>query len=303
MGDLAASVRTAGKVPGVGSQRKTIRRRKEFEGLRIFLPRVLSRHYATKQWRQFDYDRDLLSRLDWHQFSFSQRTTFTPDEKESVERTIARVSVENLGNVDDTDLSKLVTVDESVETELDVPALVRLLLDVIPNPWQGERIINETLTELRKRDISEERIFTNRLFLVKAMRDNLRDQVHHAKDDVLTINQLLQARWQEIQAFGDWQTDYESDEWAGYQPKNVWRGTTFEELRQGYFALKLHPLVIELQQAEPRVVPDGLAVAVNDAVVVAETTNNKNAVSQTPVPQVANDGVPAELLDGLRLYV
>lgn len=182
MGDLAASVRTAGKVPGIGSQRKTIRRRKEFEGLRIFLPRVLSRHYATNQWRQFDYDRDLLSRLDWKQFSFAHRATFTPDEREAVERTIARVRVEDLGSVDDTDLSKLITVDEAVESELDVPALVRLLLDVIPNPWQGQRIIEETLTELRQRGISEERIFTNRLFLVKAMQDNLRKQVHHATE-------------------------------------------------------------------------------------------------------------------------
>ena len=124
-------------------------------------------------------------------------------------------------------------------------------------------------------------------------------QQNFGKDDVLTINQLLQARWQEIQAFGDWQTDYESDEWAGYQPTNVWRGTTFDELRQGYFALKLHPLVIELQGAEPRVVPDGLAVALNDAVVVDETTNSKTALSQTPLPQIANDEVPAELLDEL----
>jgi type III restriction enzyme len=55
---------------------------------------------------------------------------------------------------------------------------VRLLLDVIPNPWQGARILNETLAELRKRGIAEERIFTNRLFLVKAMRDNLKEHVH-----------------------------------------------------------------------------------------------------------------------------
>lgn len=59
---------------------------------------------------------------------------------------------------------------------------MRLLLDVIPHPWQGARILNETITELRKRGIAEKRIFTNRLFLVKAMRDDLRKQVHEASE-------------------------------------------------------------------------------------------------------------------------
>jgi type III restriction enzyme len=65
---------------------------------------------------------------------------------------------------------------------LDVSALVRLLLDAIPNPWQGARILSETLAELRKRNIPEDRIFTNRLFLIKAMRENLKDQVTRASE-------------------------------------------------------------------------------------------------------------------------
>jgi type III restriction enzyme len=182
MGDLAASVRAVGKGAAAASRRETLRRRKEFQGLKLFLPRVLSRHYATGDWRQFDYDRDLLSRLDWATFSYTNRTTFTPDEKEALERTLVRVSVEDLGDMDDEDLSRPETTQEDVEPELDFPALVRLLLDVIPNPWQGARILAETLSALRKRGIPEERIFTNRLFLVKAMRDNLRDQVSGAAE-------------------------------------------------------------------------------------------------------------------------
>ena len=180
MGDLAASVKAAGKGAKAGSKRATLRRRKEFEGLRIFLPRVLSRHYATGAWRQFDYERDLLGRLDWDAFGYTKRATFTPDEKEAVERTLVRVSVEDLGNVDDVALPELKTSEEDMEQELDFPALVRLLLDVIPNPWQGARILEETLADLRQRGIAEERIFTNRLFLVKAMRDDLKKQVHDA---------------------------------------------------------------------------------------------------------------------------
>ena len=181
MGDLAANVRATGTGAAAASRREKIHRRKEFAGIKVFLPRVLSRHYATGEWRQFDYDRDLLSRLDWGKFSYTNRATYTPDESETIQRTLTRVSVEDLGNMDD-ELPKTQTSEEQVEPELDFPALVRLLLDVIPNPWQGARILQETFTELRKRKIKEERIIANRLFLVKAMRDNLKEQVHKATE-------------------------------------------------------------------------------------------------------------------------
>jgi type III restriction enzyme len=75
MGDLAANVRATGTGAAAASRRETLRRRKEFAGMKVFLPRVLSRHYATGEWRQFDYDRDLLSRLDWAKFSYTNRAT------------------------------------------------------------------------------------------------------------------------------------------------------------------------------------------------------------------------------------
>jgi len=181
MGDLAANVRATGTGAAAASQRETIRRRNEFAGIKVFLPRVLSRHWATGEWRQFDYDRDLLSRLDWAKFSYTNRATYTPDEKETIERTLTRVDVEDLGNMDD-ELPKTKTSEEQVESELDFPALVRLLLDVIPNPWQGARILEETIAALRKRNIREERIIANRLFLVKAMRDDLKKQVYDATE-------------------------------------------------------------------------------------------------------------------------
>jgi type III restriction enzyme len=181
MGDLAANVRATGTGAAAASRRERLHRRKEFADLKVFLPRVLSRHYATGEWRQFDYDRDLLSRLDWAKFSYTNRASFSPGEEETIQRTLTRVEIEDLGNMDD-ELTKTKTSEEQVELELDLPALVRLLLDVIPNPWQGARILEETVATLRKRKIKEKRIVANRLFLIKAMRDNLKKQVHDATE-------------------------------------------------------------------------------------------------------------------------
>ena len=82
--------------------------------------------------------------------SYTDRATFTPDEKEALERTLVRVSVEDLAEKSSGALPQAETTEEDAAPELDLPALVRLLLDVVPNPWQGARIVNETLAELRR---------------------------------------------------------------------------------------------------------------------------------------------------------
>ena len=56
------------------------------------------------------------------------------------------------------------------EEGLDAPYLVRQLLDVVPNPWQGMRLLEETLGPLRASGVSEEQIYINRLDLVHAMK-------------------------------------------------------------------------------------------------------------------------------------
>ena len=137
-------------------------------------------HYATKEWRQFDYERDLLSRLDWDSFSFRKVGEFEPDDQSSVKRTETKIDVEDLNGPPGGALPGLESFEDDVEPEIDFAALVRVLLDVIPNPWQGARMLEDALAVLRKRQFSEKRLFTNRLALIKAMKDDLKEQVSAA---------------------------------------------------------------------------------------------------------------------------
>ena len=93
-----------------------------------------------------------------------------------MERTLVRVSTEDHGPTD----AETLPMELAEGTTLNFAALVRLLLEVIPNPWQAARILRETLDALRERNVSEDRLFINRLYLVKAMRDDLRAQVNAA---------------------------------------------------------------------------------------------------------------------------
>jgi type III restriction enzyme len=88
MGDLADGVRVAGSSQA-GSRRTRIQRRDAFKGLRIFMPRVLSKHYRIGDWRRFDYERDLLPRLDWQSFSFRGADRFVADDRERIDVDVA----------------------------------------------------------------------------------------------------------------------------------------------------------------------------------------------------------------------
>lgn len=180
MGDLASAVRAGGSGAASERQRETIRRREKFRGLRVFLPRVLAKHYKTGAWRPFDYERDLLRRIEWDGIGYTKRKKFKPDDQERVERSMTRFSVEVLDS-DAEDALQTIVSKEEVEGEIDFSALVRMLLDVVPNPWQGARILNETLATFRRRkDYNPKALYTNRLYLVKDMKDDLKRQVEEA---------------------------------------------------------------------------------------------------------------------------
>ena len=54
-------------VEGTGVERvqRTIERKADYRDVDIFLPRVL--HKQGRSWRELNYERDILSAIDWHQ--------------------------------------------------------------------------------------------------------------------------------------------------------------------------------------------------------------------------------------------
>lgn len=183
MSDLASSVTSVD--PGTGKtrnmRRETIQRRNEFAGLPpIFLPRVLHRDINSPEgYRPLDYERDVLGALDWEALQFLGADKATMDT-DKLERTVARVTIDR--NAKEDGQTSFALEQEAVysvpEEGLDIPYLVRQLLDVVPNPWQGMRLLEETLTALRNKDVTEAQIYANRLDLIQAMKVDLREQVN-----------------------------------------------------------------------------------------------------------------------------
>ena len=189
MADLASSVKSID--PGSGEarnmRRETIRRREKFAGLPpIFLPRVLHRDMtAAEGYRPLDYDRDVLGALDWESLQFLGLDKASMDA-DKLERTVARVTLDRKAAETGQTVFELEqeAVEALPEEGLDAPYLVRQLLDVVPNPWQGMRLLEETLAALRGQGVSDEQIYVNRLDLVQAMKSDLRRQVNAMAEDL-----------------------------------------------------------------------------------------------------------------------
>jgi len=176
MGDLGADVRDRVGSTGLETKRITVERHPKFKGLKVFLPRVLHRQ-GDGDYRILDYDRDILASLDWETFRYRKRDEFEPEEQDYLQETRARMDVAATENgrtafVDDRRVERTAAAGE-----LDTAFLVRLLLDVVPNPWQGARILEDALRALRARDFAESRIYANRMALIKSMKADLKKQI------------------------------------------------------------------------------------------------------------------------------
>lgn len=183
MADLTSSVKAVDPHSGQARnmRRETINRSSQFSGLPpIFLPRVLHKDDENPDgYRPLDYERDVLGSLNWEALKFLSADKASMDEAK-LQRTVARISLDRKAKEGEQAVFDLKQeyIDVMPEEELDTPYLVRQLLDVVPNPWQGMRLLDETLAVLRAKGVTDEQIYINRLDLVQSMKADLREQVN-----------------------------------------------------------------------------------------------------------------------------
>ncbi|MBL8639797.1 MAG: DEAD/DEAH box helicase family protein [Alphaproteobacteria bacterium] len=181
------------RVDGAGSQGAEeiadllkIRRNSKFDGLKIFLPKVL--HRDGNDWRDISYERDILSQIPWETLTYDV-STFLDSKDASI---AMEISIDVKGKNDLTGEQGALELVSSapkmlevwVEKRLDIGFLTRPLLDVVPNPWQASRILMEAIDALNKKGHSEEVIFNNRLYLLDSIKRSLKGQVHELSEKV-----------------------------------------------------------------------------------------------------------------------
>ena len=149
----------------------TIKRRAQYKKLKIFLPQVL--HKQKRGWRPLDYDRDILSAVNWEKIGGGDAIGL--DDSESKEVIIA-VGIQGQGKVSEKD----VDIGEHLNSDY----FVRRLVDVVPNPWQAARMATSFIQKHRDKKHDDSKLLKNRIHLSEHLRREVKGEVDVAAESV-----------------------------------------------------------------------------------------------------------------------
>ena len=149
----------------------TIKRRAQYKKLKIFLPQVL--HKQKRGWRPLDYDRDILSAVNWEKIGGGDAIGL--DDSDSKEVIIA-VDIQGQGKVSEKD----VDIGEHLNSDY----FVRRLVDVVPNPWQAARMATSFIQKHRDKKHDDSKLLKNRIHLSEHLRREVKDEVDAAAESV-----------------------------------------------------------------------------------------------------------------------
>lgn len=145
LADLVLTVAGSDAAAG-GRVGRTLQRRADFKNRAIYLPRVMILDGVEK--RDLDYETDLLSAIDWRGFDPAPIAARIPDNAQAAAAQLQRISLADDG-------AKLVlgeaTVPSTDAPTFDPSYAVRLISDLVPNPFVGREIVGHVLTALDAR--------------------------------------------------------------------------------------------------------------------------------------------------------
>ena len=162
------------------------KRKPQFKDTQILLPRIL--HKSSKNlWRGLIYEQDILQNIDFSKISYSKKTSWTPENINTLTTHHFKVDMEQeTGQY----LTNHSTHKQTIPVpNMDYPFMIRRLCRFISNGWQASRIFDETITALKSKKISDEQIYLNRNGLLINMEQDIREQVDECSQKIF-LNKL-----------------------------------------------------------------------------------------------------------------
>jgi len=167
LGDLVVQVEGGEALNGAGVVR-SLPRREKFATLEIFLPMVL--RVTDEGARKLDYETDLLAEIDWRGFDPSSIAQDIPGSGKAANSQLQRISLSEDG--------KDAFVSEGIDTVADKrrfdPAYaVRMVSDLVPNPFVARDIVGDLIDVLTERGFSPEKIGDLATLIIERLRVGL----------------------------------------------------------------------------------------------------------------------------------
>lgn len=170
MSDLVDRIRENDGAGKNGDGPRTLRRREQFHGLRIFLPLV--NRVEGEQVRPLDYEQDILYRIDWDQVSLEGVAERIPDAAQGHETQVVRMSLATDPQAED-----FIASEERgryrIRQPFDPVYVVRSISDMVPNPWIAREYVATVIGQLRERGIEGEKLGRVGHLVLETLRDHL----------------------------------------------------------------------------------------------------------------------------------
>ncbi len=150
----------------------TVKRRKKYKQLKIFLPQVL--HREGYGWRPIDYDRDILSAVAWDKIDGGGAVNLNDEDVQREIRTTVNIQGEGEREPTNRELD--------TEERLNLDYFVRRLVDVVPNPWQAARVAEKFIERHRSNTHDDSKLLANRVYLSEALRNRVKKKIDDAAE-------------------------------------------------------------------------------------------------------------------------
>ena len=167
LGDLVLQV-SQEDTGGAGHGVRMINRRDAFASTEVYLPKVMVKNGA--QVRELDYETDVLSGIDWRGFDPEKIAARIPENAQAADAQMRRIRLAEEGD----ELFFGETVAESGEVpDFDPAYAVRMMLDIVPNPFVGREIVGRLLDVLRGRGFDDRKLGGIARLVVEELRNEL----------------------------------------------------------------------------------------------------------------------------------
>ena len=167
LGDLVVEVSQEGN-GGLETGTRRIDRRPTFASTEIYLPKVMT--VVGREVRELDYETDVLSRIDWRGFDPKDIADSIPENAQAAESQLHRIWLAENGEeflVEE----RLAQNDEILA--FDSVHTVRMILDIVPNPFVGQEIVSRLVDRLARRGFDERKLGQLSGLIVEVLRIQL----------------------------------------------------------------------------------------------------------------------------------
>lgn len=189
LGDLVLRV-TQDDKSASGKATRTIKRRPAFATTEIYLPKVMV--VEDGEARELDYETDVLAAIDWRGFDPKEIAERIPENAQAAESQLQRIRLAEDG--DELFVGETVAANTEI-LAFDPAHAVRMISDIVPNPFVGREIVGATLAALRARGFDEAKLGQLASLIVEELRKGL-DAARNARAEALFKAEVAAGRIQ-----------------------------------------------------------------------------------------------------------